>query len=172
VASASGNHASSIDFTSGNLSLRDLLLRVHNIKKSSIQVVFVQNQLYAARNTGGHEGCWTETQITPLKINPLGQSGGCSVIQTVPFSLVPGGQISVPGKTHSFPLKLVPAGQHFTSLDPLSWDGNISFRVMLRLSSAGVDSAAAALRFPIAMGSNPLSTPRIPGPTLLLSAAA
>ena len=121
---------------------------------------------------GGHEGCWTETQTTPLKINPLGQSGGCSVIQTVPFSLVPGGQISVPGKTHSFPLKLVPAGQHFTSLDPLSWDGNISFRVMLRLSSAGVDSAAAALRFPIAMGSNPLSTPRIPGPTLLLSAAA
>jgi hypothetical protein len=54
VASASGNHTSSIDFTSGNLSLRDLLLRVNNTrnrasacKTTSVQEIPLK---YAARN--------------------------------------------------------------------------------------------------------------------------
>jgi hypothetical protein len=54
VASASGNHASSIDFTSGNLSLRDLLLRVNNIRNRALayKTTFVQEILlkYAAYN--------------------------------------------------------------------------------------------------------------------------
>jgi hypothetical protein len=54
VASASGNHASSIDFTSGNLSLRDLLLRVNNTRNraSACKTMSVQEipLKYAARN--------------------------------------------------------------------------------------------------------------------------